>query len=449
MKSKLALILVFAMVFITMFSGCTSTETKAPEKPAEKPAETPAAETPAAPAVDVVKVGAILPLSGGAAATGVKLKYAVEVAQEIINGDHPDIALPLAEGMGLPNLGNAKIEVIFADHQGNPEVAKSEAERLIQNEKVVSLLGAYQSSATKPASQSAERFKVPFVAGSSSSAALTQRGLKYFTRIAPNDDMETEVFFEYLKYLNETVKADIKTVGVVYIDNEYGVHAAEMVDKWLEKKYGAEGFEKVVTVKYPADVSNVDTEVQQIKAASPDVLFHASYIGDITQFVKKYKEFDVVPKAVVNYCGGFQDSQFTVNLGTDGDYFSGGAACSPELFGKMEVVNKINELFKAKSGGADIDGPALEEFASLMVIADAINQAKSVDTEKIMEVLKTAKFEAPYFSTGAIQFGEDGQNVYSASFIVQTQGTKYEAVFPADIQTAAPVAPFKDWTGRN
>ena len=445
MKSKLAFLLVVLMILSLSVSGCTSTKPEAPLPAENKEAES-AKKTE--PKSETIKIGAILPLSGSAAATGVKLKYAVEVAEEIINGDHPEIKMPLAEGMGLPNMENAKIEVVFADHQGNPEVAKSEAERLIQNEKVVSLLGAYQSSSTKPASQAAERFKIPFVAGSSSSAALTQRGLKYFARIAPNDDMETEVFFEYLKYLNQSTGSDIKKVGVVYIDNEYGVHAADMVDKWLEKKYAAEGFSKVVTVKYPTDVSNVDTEAQQIKSANPDALFHASYIGDITQFVKKYKEFNVLPKAVVNYCGGFQDSQFTVNLGKDGDYFSGGAACTPQLFNKMEVVNKINKLFKEKSGGVDIDGPALEEFASLMVIADAINQAKSAEPEKIMEAIRNTKFEAPYFSTGAIEFGEDGQNINSASFIVQTQNSKYEAVFPEDVQTAKPIAPFKDWNNR-
>ncbi|MGD9569341.1 MAG: ABC transporter substrate-binding protein [Sedimentibacter sp.] len=449
MKSKLAMLLVAVMLISTMAVGCTSSVTQAP--PAEQPKqETPAAEQPAEQpkAGEPVKVGAILPLSGSAAATGVKLKYAIEVAQEIINGEHPEIALPLAETMGLPNLGNAPIEVVFSDHQGNPEIAKTEAERLIQNEGVVSLVGAYQSSSTKPASQSAERFKVPFVAGSSSSAALTERGLKYFTRIAPNDDMETEVFFEYLKYLNEETNANIKTVGVVYIDNEYGVHAAEMVDKWIAEKYGAEGFEKVVAVKYPTDVTSVDTEVQQIKAANPDVLFHASYIGDITQFVKKYKEFEFTPKAVVNYCGGFQDTQFVVNLNEDGDFFSGGAACAPTLFDKMEVVNQINELFKVKSGGENIDGPALEEFASLMVVADAINQAKSTDGDAIMEVIRTAEFDAPYFSTNKVQFDEKGQNKYSASFIVQTQDAQYEAVYPIDVQTAKPIAPFPTWTER-
>ena len=447
MKSKLALLLVIAMMFTLVVSGCTSPANDTPPKGNEQEEKAPDTSEEKQEKVDVVKVGAVLPLSGASAATGVKLKYAVEVAEDIINGEY-DIDMPLAKELGLTNLGGAKIQVVYADHQGNPEVAKTEAERLIQNEKVVSLLGAYQSSSTKPASQSAERFKVPFVAGSSSSAALTQRGLKYFTRIAPNDDMETEVFFEYLKYLNEETGADIKTVGVVYIDNEYGVHAADMVDKWLESTYGAQGFEKVVSVKYPADVSNVDTEVQQIKAANPDVLFHASYIGDITQFVKKYKEFDYSPKAVVNYCGGFQDPQFTVNLGKDGDYFSGGAACSPELFGKMEVVNAINELYKKKSGGIDIDGPALEEFASLMVIAEAINKAGSTDTEKIMDAIKTTTFDAPYFSTGKIEFDESGQNIHSAAFMVQTQNEKYEAIFPVEIQTAKPIAPFVNWSDR-
>ena len=45
-------------------------------------------------AEQVVKIGAIFPLTGASAATGVKLKYAVEVAQEIINNPHPEINMP-------------------------------------------------------------------------------------------------------------------------------------------------------------------------------------------------------------------------------------------------------------------------------------------------------------------------------------------------------------------
>jgi branched-chain amino acid transport system substrate-binding protein len=444
-KKRVMILIVGLLVLSLVFTGCVQQSPPA-EPDQQETSEEPAAEETS---VESVKIGAILPLTGSAASTGVKLKYAIETALEIINGEHPEMeGIPLAKEAGLPNLGGAKLEIIFADHQANPEVAKSEAERLIQNDKVLGLIGCYHSSATKPASQVAERFKIPFVAGSSSSAALTDRGLKYFTRIAPNDDMETEFFFEYIKFLNENYDANIKTIGVAYIDNEYGVHAAEMVDKWLAEKYEAEGFTKVVDVKYPADVSNVDTEVQKIKQANPDAIFHASYIGDMTQFVKKYKEFEVVPKTVISYCGGFQDPQFIVNLGKDADVFTGPNATAPPLFGTMDLLSKANEIYKAKSG-EDFDGPALEEFASALVLADAINQAGSTDTEKIMEVIKTATFEAPYFVSGKIKFNEKGQNEYSASVMVQVLDGVYEAVWPVDYQTAEPIPAFPKWSERN
>lgn len=444
MKSKLVLLLTVVFLISSLLMGCGAQQ----PAPAENPESTEtSAETEQPAAVETVKIGAILPLTGGAAATGVKLRAAMEVAQEIINGEYADLEkVPLAKEVGLPNLGNAKLEIVFADHQGNPEMAKSEAERLIE-QGVVGLVGAYQSSATKPASQAAEQYGIPFVAGSSSSAALTERGLNYFVRVAPNDDIETALFFDYLIYLNEKYNAGIKTVAVAYIDNEFGVHAKEMVEKWIKEKYGALGFELVGVVPYAVDVTNVDTEVQQIKSLNADAIFHASYIADITMFVNKYKEFKVNPKAVLNYCGGFQDTQFVVNLGNDGDYFAGGAAFSADKLGDMPELAAINKMYKAKTG-ADLDGPALEEFASVMVLAEAINIAGKLDGDAIMDVVKKTEFKAPYFATGAIKFDNKGQNEILASYMVQTQNKEYRAVYPVEIATTEPVAPIPEWDKR-
>lgn len=386
---------------------------------------------------DTIKVGVLLPLSGPANPTGIKLKLAVEVAEEIINGEHPEISLKLGNISGLPNLNNRKIEFIYADHKANPEIARAEAVRLIKEEKVAVLIGAYHSSATKTASQVAEEYKVPFLAGSSSSASLTTRGYNYFCRIAPDDDMETEFFFEYIKYLNEAFEANIKTIGVVYIDNEYGIHASEMVDKWLDEKYGAEGFKKTVEVRYSEDLENIGEGIKKIKEASPDVIFQASYIEDVTQFVISYKQENIVPKAVLNYCGGFQDPLFIDNLGEDGNYFSGSSASMPSIFEGNKSEFKINQLYKQKTG-EDIDGPALEEFASAMIIADAINTAASVNGDDIMEVLKTKEFNTPYFTTKSVKFNEKGQNTKTISFMVQIQNGKYEVVWPLNIQEKQP-----------
>ena len=99
----------------------------------------------AGPAVaqEEVRIGVILPLTGAAASTGLELKNAAELAAEIVNQDMKDLSLPLAAGAGLPNLKGAKVKLVFADHQGNPQVGATEAERLITQEKVAALGGCW------------------------------------------------------------------------------------------------------------------------------------------------------------------------------------------------------------------------------------------------------------------------------------------------------------------
>ena len=88
-----------------------------------------------AAAQDTVKIGAIYPLSGNAASAGTAAKAAIEVATEVINGDHQNLGdLTLAKGAGLPGLKGAKVEVVFADNQGTPAAGQNQALRLINEE---------------------------------------------------------------------------------------------------------------------------------------------------------------------------------------------------------------------------------------------------------------------------------------------------------------------------
>ena len=78
-----------------------------------------------------VKIGVIYPLTGPGAAVGAELRSALELAADIINNGAPGIAeLPFSAGKGLPNLKGAKIKLVFADHQANPQTGATEAERL-------------------------------------------------------------------------------------------------------------------------------------------------------------------------------------------------------------------------------------------------------------------------------------------------------------------------------
>src|SRR5438477_12705995 len=87
---------------------------------------------PPADAAGTVKIGILWPLTGNAAAAGQASTAAAEVAADIVNNAHPEMkTLPLAESVGLPGLGGAKLELVVADHQGNPSVAQNQALRLV------------------------------------------------------------------------------------------------------------------------------------------------------------------------------------------------------------------------------------------------------------------------------------------------------------------------------
>ena len=120
-----------------------------------------------------VKIGLIMPLTGNAASAGQQSKAAVELAAEIVNHAHPELAaLPLAASAGLSNLKGAKLEIVTADSQGNPSVGQNQALRLITQEQVIAIEGAYQSSVTLASTAVAERYGIPWVIGDSVAANI-------------------------------------------------------------------------------------------------------------------------------------------------------------------------------------------------------------------------------------------------------------------------------------
>ncbi len=80
---------------------------------------------------ETVRIGVLLPLSGSYATSGNTNRYSLETAVNIINNEYG----------GIQNLGGAKIELVYGDTQGSPDVALTEMERLIESEKVDLLLG--------------------------------------------------------------------------------------------------------------------------------------------------------------------------------------------------------------------------------------------------------------------------------------------------------------------
>ena len=398
----------------------------------------------AAFAAEEIRIGALFPLTGPAAVSGQNCVNSVLAAADVINKKNPDIKAPLAAGEGLLG-GKYVIKVVPADHQGKPDVAKSEAERLYNQEKVFAIIGCYNSAATKPASAVAERAKKIFMCGCSSSAALTERGYKYFFRHAPTDAIESVEFVDYIGYLNKEKKAGIKTLGLIYENTEFGKHAADEARKAAKKI----DLKVVADVPFNNGAPNLNSEVQKLKSANPDAVFGAALGGDYSLWVRTMKQVNWLPKISLNYCTGYQNPAVQKELGSDGNYFMGGMGYSPELAKKfMPEAIKIQDKYYTPRSNQPFDSDSIQEAVMLMVLAQAIEKAGGPDTEKVLKIIQTEDFPSVMSLSGSVKFGPDGQNVKALSVITQLDEQKYNTVFPLKYKDSEPVVPMVPWNKR-
>ena len=386
-----------------------------------------------------VVVGALYPLSGASAQIGVDAKTAFETALDVINNAHPDMDLPLAKAAGLPGLGGAKIRVVYADHQGDPQKGRAEAERLITQDKVSALVGSYQSAVAATISQTAERYAVPFVSADNSSPSLHRRGLKYFFRAAAHDEMFSIVMFDFLDSLKKKGQK-IDTLALFYEDTIFGTDSSNV----QRKLAGERGYKLVADVKYRANTPSLTAEVQQLKAGNADVLMPSSYTTDGILLVKTMGELGYRPKAILAQAAGFSEQALYDAVGKQIEGAITRGSFSLDLAAKRPVVGTINAMFKAKAN-KDLNDNTSREFMALLVLADAIDRAKATDGKKIRDALAQTDIpgERTIMPWKRVRFDENGQNQEADPVLLQWVGGKFVTVYPPQAAVAEAIWPMK------
>jgi branched-chain amino acid transport system substrate-binding protein len=294
--------------------------------------------------VKEVVIGVIYPLSGPVAQVGIDAVAAVKTAVEIVNED-VNLSVPLGPGKGLPNLGGAKLRIVVADHQGKPEIGQSEAERMITQEKVNALYGAYYSSVTAAGSQVAERFQIPWVNGESTSPKLTTRGFKWFFRTTPHDGEFTQLMFDFMKDFQAKKGKKLSSVAIFHEDTLWGTDSGKVQNDLANRR----GYKVVSKISYRAKTTSLTSEVQRIKAANPDVFLPSSYTSDAMLFLRTAKELDYNPKLLIAQNAGYTDPTFLKTMGKDAEGVITRSPFNMDLAKNIPLINKINERFKKNS----------------------------------------------------------------------------------------------------
>ena len=394
----------------------------------------------AAFAAEILKIGVLMPLTGNAAAAGQAAKAAIEVAADIVNNAHPELSnLPLATTAGLPHLGGAKLDVVFVDHQGNPSQAQQLATRLITEDKVNALMGAYQSSCTFTATPVAERYGIPFMVGDSAALNITTRGFKYVFRATP---IATDYARTYMRFFADMKKEGraINSIAIVNENTDYGTSVGDAIEAEAKKN----NVPLAIRIPYSASSTDVTAQVLQLKDRKPDVIIFISYTADSILYIKTMRNMDYRPPMVLGDDSGFSDPSFVPAISDIGQGLMNRSAWD---IGKPgSTTYKINEMYKAKTG-RDLDDTSGRNMQGFLALAEAIDRAGSADAEKIRDALVKTDLKPEQLMMGyqGIKFDETGQNILAATYLIQLHGGHYELVWPEKAATSQLQWPMGGW----
>ncbi len=397
---------------------------------------------PAHAASAPVRIGAIYPLTGALASTGADIKTAIEMAVDIVNQPHPELeTLPLAAGSGLTRLSGAPLEVVFADSQGKPDIGLADAQRLIDEQHVVALTGAYQSSVTATCSRVAEQRRIPYLNGESSSPALTARGYRWFFRTSPNDSTFIE---NMMQFLDTVKKVPTQRLAVVYENTDFGVNTNKALEA-IAPRYKRQ---IVASIAYSAGTPSVTSEVSKLASSKPDVAIFASYTSDALLFVRTMREVKYAPPLLLANDAGFIDSAFITQAGPQAQGVITRDVWATDIAASHPMLNRLNQMYHGRTG-KDLNGNNARAMAGVLVLADAINRAGSKDPEAIRAALAETDLNESQVAMpwAGVKFGADGQNTRGAGLILQLKGPGYQTVWPDRYKqdTSLPDLPFH-WT---
>jgi branched-chain amino acid transport system substrate-binding protein len=308
----------------------------------------------------------------------------------------------LAQGtmLALEQRGNKLLgrpaQIVWLD-EPNPQGAQQSAERLVQEHKVVGLLGGALSSFALAISSVAHKAKVPYIAANAAAGAITGSSCnKYTFRLQPPVDVHTNVLAPYCKSIGK--RWYLLTAGYAF---------GQDIKKAFTKYIQDNGGEVVGADEAPLNTADYSSYILKIRAAKPDVVIGGVSANDLTTFLKQWNELGMrgkIPFAEIAV--GNTDLWGVGPEAADGLY-------TITWYYKNEN-NPPEEKEMAAAYEKKYNRPAADKawmgWMSAKALYDAIDAAGSTDAAKIVEALEHWKFKRGDITVGYRPFDHQMTN---------------------------------------
>jgi branched-chain amino acid transport system substrate-binding protein len=374
-----------------------------------------------------VKVGAVHTVTGPLAEPGQACRAGAQLAVETIN----------AAG-GIKSLGGAKIELVLGDTQTKADVARTEAERVI-NQGAQLLIGAFDSGSTAAMVPVVQQRRIPFLVDIAAADPITanvaksvkegQQKVQYVYRNFPTGSSFGRRAVQYFNEIFKETGQNPKRVVVMHANDLFGQNQARgFKAAWEAAK---PSWEIVDAIPWPEPPSDLSTEVSRAKSLKPDI------IAPITRPASAQLLLPELIKQRVDVLG-------IISPGSPGLYEAGQiAALKEQLEYVMDSVPwpnfknpktvQVAEEYRKRTGGKTFDTNSGYSYDAMMILADVLERAKSTEPDAVVEAIKKTNFTGGLMVYGGpVHFNELGDNPNAIPAMIQILGQKTVVVWPKD-----------------
>jgi branched-chain amino acid transport system substrate-binding protein len=394
---------------------------------------------PAARAVEPIKIGFGMALTGGLAANGKAALLAMKIWEEETN----------AEGglLGRP------VKLIYYDDQSNPATVPGIFTKLLDVDKVDLVCGDYGTNLLAPAMPVVIQHNMTFFALFGLDVNHEFQYPKYFA-MQPAGGADPPVSFSQGFFeIAATQNPKPKTVAIVAGDAEFPRNAAD----GARKNAKTAGLNVVYDKTYPPTTTDFTPIVRAIDATQPDVVFSASYPPDAVGMVRTVNEIGIKAKLFGGGLVGLQYASIKQQLGPQLNGIVNYDFWEPAKTLQFPGVEQFLKKYQAKAASEGVDplGYYLPPFAyaNLQVLGQAVDAAKSLDQDKLADYLRRNTLRTV---VGDIKFGPNGEWEQARVLQVQFHDVKgndleqwksadnQTIVWPAQYATGQTVYPYGD-----
>jgi branched-chain amino acid transport system substrate-binding protein len=294
----------------------------------------------------------------------------------------------------------------------------------------------------------AQQRRVPFIVDISAADVITanvaqsvkegKQKTQYVYRVFPTTTTFGNIAVKYMTEIFRETKSSPKRVVLMYTNDAFGKPQAESFVKAVAA--AKPGFEIVQVISYPEDAKDLSTEVSRVKALKPDVL------SPITRPATAILLFQELTRQRVDLMGvispgapGMYEPRQLEILKENLEYVMDNV---PWPNFKSPRTQKVAEEHIKRTGGKNLDANGVYTYDAVLVMADALERAKSTDPDALVEAIKKTNFTGgAAFSSGPVRFNETGDDANAATAMIQILKNKPLVVWPKEAAQAQVVFP--------